>query len=247
MASAVIERPLKLESRSAGYPLRWYALAVVLTAECMDLLDGTILNVAMPSIRDDLGGSYSAIQWIIAAYALAFAVGLITGGRLGDVYGRRQMFLLGTAGFTLASGLCALAPSVHVLIGCRVLQGAAAAIMIPQGLGLIREMFPREELAAAFGIFGPVIGLSAVLGPILGGFLVHADLLGTGWRAVFLVNLPLGVAALLGASVLLPESRSAHAPRLDLVGTLLAGAAMLLLVYPLVQGRDLDWPAWVFF
>jgi EmrB/QacA subfamily drug resistance transporter len=245
MASAVLDRPLI--SESTPYRLRWYALAVVLAAECMDLLDGTILNVAMPAIRDDLGGSYSAIQWIIAAYALAFAVGLITGGRLGDVYGRKRMFLLGTAGFTVASGLCALAPSVHVLIGCRVLQGAAAAIMIPQGLGLIREMFPREELAAAFGIFGPVIGLSAVLGPILGGFLVHADLLGTGWRAVFLVNLPLGVAALLGASVLLPESRSAHAPRLDLVGTLLAGAAMLLLVYPLVQGRDLDWPAWVFF
>jgi EmrB/QacA subfamily drug resistance transporter len=245
MASAVIDRPFR--SESPPYRLRWYALAVVLAAECMDLLDGTILNVAMPSIRDDLGGSYSAIQWIIAAYALAFAVGLITGGRLGDVYGRRRMFLLGTAGFTLASGLCAVAPSVEVLIGCRVLQGAAAAIMIPQGLGLIRSMFPREELPAAFGVFGPVIGLSAVLGPILGGFLVHADLLGTGWRAVFLVNLPLGVAALFGAAALLPEARAPHRPRLDLVGTVLAGAAMLLLVYPLVQGRDLDWPGWVFF
>ena len=185
MASAVIDRPLRPESESTGYRLRWYALAVVLAAECMDLLDGTILNVAMPSIRGDLGGSYAAIQWIVAAYALAFAVGLITGGRLGDVYGRRRMFLLGTAGFTVASGLCAIAPSVDVLIGFRVLQGLAAAVMIPQGLGLIRQMFPKEELAAAFGVFGPVIGLSAVLGPILGGFLVHADLLGTGWRAVF--------------------------------------------------------------
>jgi len=247
MASAVIDRPLRPESESTGYHLRWWALAVVLAAECMDLLDGTILNVAMPSIRDDLGGSYSSIQWIVAAYALAFAVGLITGGRLGDVYGRRRMFLLGTAGFTVASGLCAIAPSTEVLIGFRVVQGLAAAIMIPQGLGLIREMFPRQELAAAFGVFGPVIGLSAVLGPILGGFLVHADLLGTGWRAVFLVNLPVGIAALIGAALILPEARSAHALRLDLVGTLLAGAAMLLVVYPLVQGRDLDWPGWIFF
>src|SRR5690348_18515009 len=112
MASAVIDRPLRPESESAGYHLRWWALAVVLAAECMDLLDGTILNVAIPSIRNDLRGSYAGIQWIIAAYALAFAVGLITGGRLGDVYGRKRMFLVGTAGFTLASGLCALAPSV---------------------------------------------------------------------------------------------------------------------------------------
>jgi EmrB/QacA subfamily drug resistance transporter len=242
----VIERPPKVASGSAGYRLRWYALAVVLTAECMDLLDGTILNVAMPAIRDDLGGSYAGIQWIIAAYALAFAVGLITGGRLGDVYGRRRMFLLGTAGFTVASGLCAIAPSVEVLIGFRVLQGVAAAIMIPQGLGLIREMFPRDELTAAFGVFGPVIGLSAVLGPILGGFLVHADLFGTGWRSVFLVNLPVGIAALVGAWLLLPEARSPQVARLDLVGTVLAGAATLLVVYPLVQGRELDWPAWIF-
>src|SRR4051812_27450392 len=246
MATMTLDPPLAARRAAAPYALRWWALAVILAAECMDLLDGTILNVAMPSIRDDLGGSYSAIQWIIAAYALAFAVGLITGGRLGDVYGRRQMFLLGTAGFTLASGLCALAPSVDVLIGCRVLQGAAAAIMIPQGLGLIRAMFPREELPAAFGVFGPVIGLSAVLGPILGGYLVHPDLLGTGWRAVFLVNLPLGLAALAGAARLLPEARSPHPARVDGTGTLLAGGAMLLLVYPLVQGRDLDWPGWIF-
>src|ERR1700754_3936778 len=130
MATAVLDRPIR--SEATAYRLRWPALAVVLTAECMDLLDGTILNVAMPSIRDDLGGSYTAIQWIIAAYALAFAVGLITGGRLGDVYGRKRMFMAGTAGFTLASGLCAMAPSVEVLIGCRILQGIAAAVMIPQ-------------------------------------------------------------------------------------------------------------------
>src|SRR5690348_10882665 len=225
MASAVIDRPLRPESESAGYHLRWAALAVILAAECMDLLDGTILNVALPSIRDDLGGTYAAIQWVLAGYALAFAVGLVTGGRLGDVYGRRRMFLVGTAAFTAASALCAIAPSVQVLIGCRVLQGAAAAVMIPQGLGLIRSMFPRQELAAAFGVFGPVIGLSAVLGPILGGYLVHADLLGTGWRAVFLVNIPVGIAALIGAALLLPEARSEHPARLDLLGTLLVGSA----------------------
>src|SRR3954469_16529012 len=237
MATMTLDPPLAAQRAAAPYALRWWALAVILAAECMDLLDCTILNVAMPSIRDDLGGSYSSIQWILAGYALAFAVGLITGGRLGDGYGRKRMFLVGTAAFTAASAACALAPSIDVLIGCRLLQGTAAALMIPQGLGMIRSMFPREELPAAFGVFGPVIGLSAVLGPILGGYLVHADLLGTGWRSVFLVNLPLGVAALVGAAALLPENRTPHALRLDLVGTVLVGTAMLLVVYPLVQGR----------
>ncbi|HEY3612243.1 MAG TPA: MFS transporter, partial [Gaiellales bacterium] len=161
----------------------------------MDLLDGTIVNVAMPSIRNDLGGGASSIEWIAGGYALAFAALLITGARLGDAYGRKRLFMLGVAGFTLSSVACAAAPDVDALIAFRLVQGLAAALMVPQGLAIIRGMFPAEERAKAFSIFGPVIGGSAVLGPIIGGLLVDADLFGTGWRLVFLVNLPVGVAA----------------------------------------------------
>src|SRR3954470_21214552 len=151
------------------YDRRWLILAVILAAECMDLLDATIVNVAAPAIRGDLHTTSTALQWIVGGYALAVACGLILGGRLGDLFGRRQMFVVGTAGFTVASLLCAVAPSSGALVGFRLLQGAAAAVMLPQGLGVIREVFPPTELGKAFGVFGPVIGLAAVIGPILGG------------------------------------------------------------------------------
>lgn len=229
-----------------AHPKRWRILALVLAVECMDLLDGTIVNVAAPTIRADLGSSLSALQWIAGGYALTFAVGLVTGGRLGDIYGRRRMFLLGVAGFATASLLCGLAPTSETLIAARLLQGACAAIMIPQGFGIIRTAFGPDEAGKAFALFGPVIGLSAVLGPVLGGVLVEADLLGTGWRLIFLVNLPLAAAALIAGSRLLPESRAEKAPTLDLPGAGLAILAAGLLVYPLIQGREAGWPAWTF-
>ncbi|GIH79536.1 MFS transporter [Planobispora longispora] len=231
---------------AAPYRLRWPALFVILAAEVMDLVDAVITNIAAPSIHADLGGSTSMIQWLGAAYTLAMAVGLLTGGRLGDLYGRRRMFVAGVAGFTAASLLCGLAASPELLIGSRALQGLFGAMMIPQGLGLIKEMFPPKEMAAAFGVFGPVMALSLVGGPVLAGWLVDADLFGTGWRMIFLINLPVGLLALAGAVRFLPESRSGHASRLDLTGVCLASAASFLLIYPLVQGRDLDWPAWTF-
>ncbi len=175
--SDTVLRPLDLP---AAHPRRWWILGVILLAEIMDLLDGTIVNIAAPSIQADLGGSTAALQWIVAGYTLAFAVMLITGGRLGDIVGRRRMFVIGAGGFLLASVACGLAPSVGWLLAFRVLQGLLGAALIPQGLGIVKEVFPPEELPMAFGLFGPVIGLSAVGGPILGGFLIDADLLGSG-------------------------------------------------------------------
>ncbi|TQS41016.1 MFS transporter [Cryptosporangium phraense] len=230
----------------AGGRLAWFALAVVLVAEVMDLLDSTIVGVASPAIRDDLGGTYSSIQWIAAGYTLAFAVGLITAARLGDLYGRKRLFVLGVLGFTLSSAACALAVSPGMLISFRMVQGVFAALLIPQGFGLVRAAFPPEQLGKAFALFGPVMGLSAVAGPIVGGALVDADLFGTGWRMIFLINLPLGIVALIGALTVLREDRSSSAEGLDPVGTGLATAGAFLLVFPLVQGNELDWPAWIF-
>jgi EmrB/QacA subfamily drug resistance transporter len=227
-------------------PRRWLILFVILAAECMDLLDSTIVNVAAPSIRASFGTSSTALQWIVGGYPLAIAVGLIAGGRLGDLYGRRRLFLIGAAGFTAASVLCGLAPSTGTLIAFRLLQGAFGALMLPQGLGILRQVFAPEEVVKAFGLFGPVMGSAALLGPIVGGGLIDLNLAGSGWRLVFLINLPLGIAAILGALRLVPESRSAHASRLDLTGTALVGLAAILLVYPLIQGRELGWPAWTY-
>jgi EmrB/QacA subfamily drug resistance transporter len=225
---------------------RWLILAVILAAECMDLLDGTIVNVASPSVRNALHTSLTELQWIVGGYALTFAVGLVVGGRLGDLYGRRRLFLVGIAGFTLSSVLCGIAGSAGELIAFRLLQGAFAAIMIPQGFGIVRASFPKEEIAKAFGMFGPVIGGAAVLGPILGGALVDGDLFGLGWRAIFLVNAPVGILAFIAAMRLLPESRLPDAPRLDVTGAILVTGACALLILPLIQGREAGWPAWTF-
>src|ERR1700677_1667001 len=227
-----------------GYRRRWAILALVLAAECMDLLDGTIVNVAAPTIRTDLHTSTSGLQWIIGGYALAFAVGLITGARLGDIYGRKRIFVIGALGFVLASVACGFAVNPLMLIGCRLVQGTAAALLIPQGLGIIRSVFSPEELGSAFAFFGPVIGLSSMLGPIIGGALIDADAFGSSWRLIFFVNLPLGLLAALGAARLMPESAAPRRPRLDLVGTALAALAMGLLIYPLIQGQSRGWPLW---
>ncbi len=231
---------------AAPYRWRWVALFVLLAAEVMDLLDVLITNIAGPSIRADLGGSATTLQWLGAAYTLAMAVGLITGGRLGDIVGRRRMFIIGALGFTAGSLLCALSQSPEMLIGFRGMQGLFGAVMLPQGLGIIKEMFSEQESAKAFGMFGPVMGLSSVGGPVLAGWLIDGDFFGTGWRMIFLINLPLGLLAVAGGLRFLPESRSAEPPRLDLVGVVLAAVASLLLIYPLVQGRELGWPAWTF-
>ena len=179
-------------------PRRWIALAVVLTAGFMQLVDISIVNVAIPSIQRDLDATYAQIQWVLAGYQLAFAVMLITGGRLGDIYGRKRLFMIGMAGFTLASALCGLARSPAMLVGSRVAPGPVrAAIMFPQVLSVIQVTFPPRERATAFGMFGATIGLATIAGPLVGGLLIEANLLGLEWRPIFLVNVPIGVAALL--------------------------------------------------
>ncbi|GAA3602205.1 hypothetical protein GCM10022223_17460 [Kineosporia mesophila] len=228
------------------HPRAWLILALILCAEIMDLLDSTIVNVAAPSIARDLNSSTTALQWITGGYSLTFAVFLITGARLGDRFGRRTLFLVGAWGFVVCSAVCAVAPSTSVLLSGRLLQGAAAALLIPQGLGLMQAVFSPSDQGRAFSVFGPVVGLAAVAGPVLGGVLVGADLFGTGWRLVFLINLPVGLVAAIGAMRTFPPARPDCAPRLDLVGTVLVGVAMALLTYPLMQGREAGWPAWIF-
>ncbi len=237
----------------AGRPWRWLAFGTVITAAVMDLMDSTIAQVAAPTIRHQLGGSYAVIEWVTAAYSLAMAVGLLTGGRLGDVFGRRRVLLAGMGLFVAASAACAVAASAGELIAARALQGAAAAIMLPQVFGLIRDLFEAHEMGKAFGVYGPVMGLSAMLGPIASGGLISANVFGTGWRMIFLVNVPVGLVALvLGARVLPAGSPSAGSRgsrsrrgQLDLPGAGLAGVAMFGLVYPLAQGHELGWPGWL--
>jgi EmrB/QacA subfamily drug resistance transporter len=227
-------------------PRRWIALAVVLIAGFMQLVDISIVNVAIPSIQRDLDATYAQIQWVLAGYQLAFAVMLITGGRLGDIFGRKRLFIVGMAGFTLASAFCGLAQSPGMLIGSRVLQGLMGAIMFPQILSVIQVTFPPQERAGAFGMFGATIGLATITGPLVGGLLIEADLLGLEWRPIFLVNVPIGIVAVAAAARYLVESRAPRALRLDPIGVAIVTTGLLLLVYPLVQGRDLDWPLWTF-
>lgn len=228
------------------HPRRWLALSVALVAVFMDLVDTTIVNVALPSIHRDLAASESALQWTVAGYTLVFALALITGGRIGDLYGRKRVFLAGVAGFVLASTLAGLAPGPEVLIGARVLQGGMAALMVPQVLTFIQVDFPARERPKAFAVYGMTFALGGVSGPLLGGVLTQADILGLGWRTIFLVNLPVGILALLGAAAVLRDSRAPSAAGLDLGGMLLATVALVALLYPLVQGHQLGWPAWTY-
>ncbi|MYR62715.1 DHA2 family efflux MFS transporter permease subunit [Streptomyces sp. SID625] len=223
---------------------RWFALAIVMTAAFMDLVDVTIVNIAIPSIQEDAGASFSQIQWITAGYALAFAAGLITGGRLGDIHGRKRLFLVGIGGFTLASALCGFAVNPEMLVASRILQGAMAALMVPQVLSIVHATFPARERGKVFGLFGAIVGLGAVSGPLLGALLTEWNLFGLEWRPIFLINLPVGVVALLLGSRFISESKAPRALKLDLVGVALVTLGLLMLLYPLTRGRELGWPLW---
>ena len=227
-------------------PRRWLALGAVMTALFMVLLDVSIVNVAIPAIRNNLAANNADIQFVVAGYGLAYAVMLITGGRLGDIFGRKRLFLIGMSGFVIASALCGLAQSAIMLDLSRVLQGTMAALMYPQVLSVIQVTFPPHERAKVFGFVGAVIGIATIAGPLAGGLIIRDDLTGGSWRWIFLVNLPIGIAALIAATRLVRESRAPNATRLDMVGVLLATAGILLLVYPLVEGQVAGWPAWTF-
>ncbi|MEW2330123.1 MFS transporter [Micromonospora chersina] len=217
-------------------------LPVLLISTFMTAIDAFIVNVALPAMQRDLDAGPAALEWVVAGYVLAVAAGLITGGRLGDRYGRRQVFGIGVALFTAASVLCGLAPTVGVLIGARVLQGLAAALLMPQVLAIVRTSVAPSEQPKAIARYGLTMGLGAVFGQLIGGLLIRANLFGLDWRLCFLINLPIGVAAL-ALLRRVPESRH-PATRLDLAGVVLVSAALVALVLPLVEGREQGWPLW---
>ncbi len=225
---------------------RWLILGIVLAAEIMDLLDSTIVNVAGPSLKDELGATPSALQWVIGGYTLTLGAGLVLGGRLADRYSRRNVFLLGLVSFTITSLLCAIAPNIESLIVFRLIQGFAGAMVLPHVIGFIRDVFPPEELGKAFAVFGPVFGLGGILGPIIGGFLIDGDIASTGWRAVFLVNIPIGVINIALAWKYLPKHATDHSIKIDLLGSLLIMSSSALMLLPLIQGQEAGWPLWTF-
>ncbi len=224
---------------------RGLAMGVLIFASFMDLLDVTIVQIALPTIRDDLGATPAQLEWTVSGYMLAFAVLLVTGGRLGDILGRQRVFIAGVAGFTIASITAGLAPTADVLVLSRVVQGAFAALMVPQALSTLQALYTPKERAPMLGIIGGVSGLSAVIGPLLGGWLVTADIAGTGWRSIFFLNVPVGILILILAIALVPNTKSAKASRLDVRGVVLLTGALVGLLYPLVEGPTLDWPAWL--
>ncbi len=251
MTSDISSSSLAAPPRGAGDdtgldPRRWLAFAVVLAAGFVDLLDSTIVNVALPSMQGDLHANFAQLEWVVAAYVLSFAALLILSGRLGDIYGRKRVFMVGMAGFTVASLLCGLAVNPEMVIAARFAQGAAAGLMVTQILAILRVTFPEHERAKAVAVFGGVTGSSAVFGLALGGVIVHWDLFGWAWRTIFLINVPIGIAALVAGAAVVRESRSPSRPRLDIVGTVLALVAVVALVYPLTEGRRLGWPTWTF-
>ena len=218
-------------------------LAVVLLADVLDLMDSTITNIAAPTIARDIGGGQALIKWLGASYALALGVLLVVGGRLGDRYGKRRMFLIGIAGFTLASLACGLSPGPAVLIVARLVQGSFGALLIPQGIGLLMASFSREQLPRAFAAFGSVLGGSAVLGPIVAGFIISANIGGLTWRPVFLINIVLGSVGFASAVKVLPHDSATTAARIDGLGAGLLAGSMLGLIYGLIDGSTNGWTA----
>ncbi|HBT4964502.1 TPA: MFS transporter [Klebsiella quasipneumoniae subsp. quasipneumoniae] len=225
-------------------PRRWAMFVILLVGAFLPPLDFFIVNVALPAIQGELGASSSAEQLVISSYAAVYAVTLITGGRLGDIYGRGKMFFLGLVGFAAASLLCGLAWSPWVLITGRVLQGATAAIMAPQALASVQAIFPEAEKPLALSIYGAVFGLASVIGQVLGGILISVNLFHLGWRAIFLVNLPVALLVILCGLPLVKETRAQSAQKLDPVGMLLATGMLSTLIVPLIEGREAGWPWW---
>lgn len=229
---------------AALHPRRWAAAGVMMVAALMDLLDVTIVNVAIPSIGRDLGASESALQWTVSAYLLGFAAALIVSGHLGDRYGRKALFLMGTAGFGIASLACGIAQTPGQLVAARATQGVMAALLMPQVLGSFRTLFHGRERGAAFGMYGAVAGFASAVGLLLGGLLTDADLFGLGWRSVFLVNVPVAVVTCAAGVVLVPATKERSAGRPDVLGSLVLAGGLVAIVLPLVQGHSNGWPVW---
>ncbi|WP_316525481.1 MFS transporter [Kitasatospora brasiliensis] len=210
----------------------------------MAILDSFIVVVAGPAIQADLKATEGEVQWVLAGYQLSYAVLMITGGRLADLFGRKRIFILGTAVFTLASVACAMAQNPGTLIVARIVQGLGAALMVPQVFAVITVVVPAAVKHRVFGVLGVVIGMATISGQLIGGLLIGANLFGSDWRAVFWINVPIGLVSIVLAAKFVPESRSEGARRLDIPGVLSLSAALLLLTYPLIQGREAGWPWW---
>jgi EmrB/QacA subfamily drug resistance transporter len=238
-----LQRP-PLSSHKIEPTNKWIALAIILVGPFLGVIDFFIANIGVPSIRVSLGASFSEIELVIAGYGLTYAVCLITGGRLGDIYGRKVTFLVGMAGFTLASALCGLAPTAGWLIFWRLVQGCAAAAMFPQALSFIQVNFAGSSKRVAFSLYGAMIGFGSIVGQLLGGLLIHANLFQLGWRPIFLINLPIGFLTIISASFVLKESRAQAAPKLDLGGVAILTVALALFSYPFMEGQERGWPVW---
>ena len=219
-------------------------LPVVLTAMFMAGFDIWAVNVAAPSLQRDLHVSDSALQLIVGGYAFMYASGMVTGGRLGDLFGYRRMFMIGVISFAAASLLCGLAQSSGELVAARLLQGLTGAIMVPQVLALITATFPVHERSRALSWFGVTMGVGFVSGQILGGGLIQANIFGLGWRSIFLVNVPVGVLALVAAALVVPHAWARRRPRLDPLGAIGVSVSIALALVPLTLGRDQGWPPW---
>jgi EmrB/QacA subfamily drug resistance transporter len=229
---------------SDGYPKRWLMLPVILIAMFMAGFDIWAVNVAAPSLQRDLHVSDAALQLIVGGYAFMYASGMVTGGRLGDLFGYKRLFLIGVAAFALASLACGLAPSAGVLVAFRLIQGLTGAVMVPQVVALITAAFPARERSRALGWYGATMGFGFVSGQILGGGLIQANIFGLGWRAIFLVNVPVGILAVIVATIVGPAARGLRKPRLDPLGAVGVSGALALALVPLTLGRDEGWPVW---
>ena len=224
-----------------SYPHRWRILGLTLVIGFMALLDVTIVNVALPSIQSGLGATAQAIQWVVSGYALTFGLVLVTGGRLGDAYGRRIMLTIGLIGFVAASAAVGFAPDARLVVVGRLIQGAAAGLLTPQSSGLIQQQFSGRERGVAFGYFGTTVGVASAIGPVLGGLLIAAFGTDLGWRSIFLVNVPIGVLALILTRLWVPKKKRVPgdpSAKLDVVGSLLVGATVLCVLLPTVEAQS---------
>ncbi len=247
MTETITSRPLRTgtpDTPAAPAALGGLGLFTVLLAAALPLVDFFIVNVALPTIGADLSANEAVLELVVAGYGVAYAVLLVLGGRLGDLFGRRRLFLAGMAAFGLTSLACGLAPDAWSLVAARVAQGASAAAMLPQVLATIQATTTGPRRAKAMGLYGATAGLSMVAGQVLGGVLVAADIAGTGWRSVFLVNVPVVLVGLFLAARAVPETRSARPEPVDVPGTFLLAASILTLLVPLTEGRAAGWPLW---
>lgn len=237
-------RPVPAAAAPDAVVIPWTPLVIVMVGMFMAILDSFIVIVAEPAIQADLGATTGELQWILAGYQLSYAVFMITGGRLADLFGRKRIFLLGTALFTLASIACALAPQPGALIVARIVQGFGAALVVPQVFAVIALLVPAAGRPRVFGVLGIVIGMATISGQLIGGLLIGADLFGSDWRPVFWVNVPIGLLTLAFAAKFVPESKAPGARKLDLPGVAVLSAALFLVVFPLIEGRENGWPWW---